>query len=91
MAGDGGLNALSLLPENELPQWQQNIALRAENPSGRAVRDNQVLFADRMDFLRSNFLQVLDLLIFRQRQPGHWAEVVCHFFLLVSMFTYGQV
>ena len=31
MAGDGGLNALSLLPENELPQWQQKIALRAEN------------------------------------------------------------
>ena len=31
MAGDGGLNALSLLPENVLPQWQQKIALRAEN------------------------------------------------------------
>ena len=31
-----------------------------------------------------NFLQVLDLLIFRQKQPGHWAEVVCHFHLLVS-------
>ena len=29
MAGDGGLNALSLLPENVLPQWQQKIALRA--------------------------------------------------------------
>ncbi len=38
-----------------------------------------------MDFLQSNFLQVLDLLIFRQKQPGHWAEVVCHFHLLVSM------
>ena len=37
MAGDCGLNALSLLPENELPQWQQKIALRAENPSGRCV------------------------------------------------------
>ena len=34
MAGDCGLNALSLLPENVLPQWQQKIALRAENPSG---------------------------------------------------------
>jgi hypothetical protein len=33
MAGDCGLNALSLLPENVLPQWQQKIALRAENPS----------------------------------------------------------
>ena len=30
MAGDCGLNALSLLPENELPQWQQKIA-DAEN------------------------------------------------------------
>ena len=30
MAGDGGLNALSLLPENVLPQWQQKIA-DAEN------------------------------------------------------------
>jgi hypothetical protein len=30
MAGDGGLNALSLLPENVLPQWQQKIAHRAE-------------------------------------------------------------
>ena len=30
MAGDGGLNALSLLLENVLPQWQQKIALRAE-------------------------------------------------------------
>jgi hypothetical protein len=28
------------------------------------------------------FLQVLDLLIFRQKQPGHWAEVVCHFLKL---------
>jgi len=26
MAGDCGLNALSLLPENVLPQWQQKIA-----------------------------------------------------------------
>ena len=26
MAGDGGPNALSLLPENVLPQWQQKIA-----------------------------------------------------------------
>ena len=30
MAGDCGLNALSLLPENVLPQWQQKIA-NAEN------------------------------------------------------------
>ena len=61
MAGDGGLNALSLLPENVLPQWQQKIALRAENPSGH--RHNDMVEAN---FLRSNFLQVLDLLIFLQ-------------------------
>ncbi len=28
---------------------------------------------------KCDFLQVLDLHIFRQKQPGHWAEVVCHF------------
>ena len=28
MAGDCRLNALSLLPENVLPQWQQKIASR---------------------------------------------------------------
>ena len=30
-----------------------------------------------------NFLQVLDLHIFLQTQPGHWAEVVC-------IFTFSQ-
>ena len=34
MAGDCGLNALSLLPENEQAQYLQKIALRAENPYG---------------------------------------------------------
>ena len=34
MADDLGPMAWSFLPENELPQWQQKIALRAENPSG---------------------------------------------------------
>ena len=45
------------------------------------------------NFLRSNYLQVLDLLIFRQIQPGHWGRgclpfspnfecyLVCHFHL----------
>ena len=37
MAGDCGLNALSLLPENEQVQYLQKIALRAENPSGPKV------------------------------------------------------
>ena len=32
-----------------------------------------------------NFLQVLDLHIFRQKQPGHWAEVVCHFHLPLNL------
>ena len=76
MAGDRGLNALSLLPENELPQWQQKIALRAENPSGH--RHNDMVEAN---FLRSNFLQVLDLLIFLQKQPGHWGRGCLHFHL----------
>jgi hypothetical protein len=31
MAGDCGLNALSLLPENVLPQWQQKIANAKNN------------------------------------------------------------
>ena len=63
MAGDGGLNALSLLPENELPQWQQKIALRAENKASpdRDCMGTNIFFAH----LR-NFLQVLDLHIFRQ-------------------------
>ena len=42
MAGDCGLNALSLLPENMLPQWQQKIALRAENPSGHTAYNDMV-------------------------------------------------
>ena len=45
MAGDCGLNALSLLPENVLPQWQQKIA-NAEN-SPRPIQN-----CVRMDFLR---------------------------------------
>ena len=31
--------------------------------------------------------QVLDLHIFRQKQPGHWAEVVCHFHLLIIIYS----
>jgi hypothetical protein len=29
-------------------------------------------------------LQVLNLLIFLQKQPGHWAEVVCIFTFFLS-------
>ena len=32
-----GFNSPSLNPENELPQWQQKIALRAENHLGRGA------------------------------------------------------
>ena len=79
MAGDCGLNALSLLPENMLPQWQQKIALRAENPSGHTAYNDMV----EANFLRSNFLQVLDLHIFLQKQPGHWGRGCLHFHLLL--------
>ena len=34
MADNLGPMAWLFLPENVLPQWQQKIALRAENPSG---------------------------------------------------------
>ena len=82
MAGDGGLNALSLLLENVLPQWQQKIALRAEN-SPRP--HHQISGAGWIFCTKCDFLQVLDLLIFRQKQPGHWAEVVCHFHLTFNV------
>ena len=78
-------NALSLLPENVLPQWQQKIALRAKNPSGHRQYNEAV----EANFLRSNFLQVLDLLIFRQKQPGHWGRGCLpfspYFVILVKM------
>ena len=32
-----------------------------------------------------DFLQVLDLLIFRQKWPGYWAEVICHFCLPLNV------
>ena len=53
MAGDCGLNALSLLPENELPQWQQKIALRAENPYGHKQDTiwTCFIFRTKCDFL----------------------------------------
>ena len=39
-----------------------------------------------------NFLQVLDLHIFLQKQPGHWAEVVCifTFFYISYLFANGN-
>ena len=67
-------------PENVLPQWQQKIAY-AENTS----RPYHLFASEWIFCTKCNFLQVLDLHIFRQKQPGHWAEVVCHFLLFVSM------
>ena len=38
-----------------------------------------------------NLLQVLDLHIFLQKQPGHWAEVVCNFHLsFISLFLLAK-
>ena len=47
---------------------------------GLAVKD---LGAGWIFRTKCDFLQVLDLLIFLQKQPGHWAEVVCIFTLLL--------
>ena len=82
MAGDCGLNALSLLPENVLPQWQQKIAFAKNN----ACPKNKNLGPDGIFCTKCNFLQVLDLHIFLQKQPGHWAEVVCNFHLSFYSF-----
>ena len=38
MADNLGPMAWLFLPENELPQWQQKIALRAENTSSQKKR-----------------------------------------------------
>ena len=48
----------------------------------KLVRNLIYLGPDGFSAHLRNFLQVLDLHIFRQKQPGHWAEVVCHFHLL---------
>jgi hypothetical protein len=57
-----GFNSPSLNPENELPQWQQKIALRAEN----TPRPYHLFVAEWIFRTKCDFLQVLDLLIFRQ-------------------------
>ena len=69
-------------PENVLPQWQQKNAY-AKN---KARPNNKTLGPDGIFCTKCNFLQVLDLLIFRQKQPCYWAEVVCHFHLLYILF-----
>ena len=78
-----GFNSPSLNPENVLPQWQQKIA-DAENNVGR-YWDKAL---DPFIFCtKCNFLQVLDLHIFLQKQPGHWGRGCLHFHLnLISLF-----
>ena len=57
-------------PENVLPQWQQKIAMQ------KIMRVDEVTALDPLIFCtKCNFLQVLDLLIFLQKQPGHWGIV----------------
>ena len=56
-----GFNSPSLNPENELPQWQQKIALRAEN----TPRPYHLFVAEWIFRTKCDFLQVLDLHIFR--------------------------
>jgi hypothetical protein len=78
MAGDGGLNTLSLLPENVLPQWQQKIADAENTPCPYYVGGRRI-FRTKCDFL-----QVLDLLIFRQ--PGTAIDAsAAAIFTLLSM------
>ena len=71
MAGDCGLNALSLLPENMLPQWQQKIAY-AENID---CPNYSHLGAERIFRTKCDFLQVLDLHIFRIERRAIEAHV----------------
>ena len=79
MAGDCGLNALSLLPEKELPQWQQKIAY-AENtanpyclgPCGFSARSAIFCRYWTCSFSGRNNQAIV-------------AEVVCHFHLLVHL------
>ena len=90
MAGDCGLNALSLLPENVLPQWQQKICTSCRKSWLVGII---IYFGAGWIFrTKCDFLQVLDLLIFLQKQPGHWAEVVCifTFFYIPYLFAKWQ-
>ena len=90
MAGDCGLNALSLLPENVLPQWQQKICTSCRKSWLVGII---IYFGAGWIFrTKCDFLQVLGLLIFLQKQPGHWAEVVCifTFFYIPYLFAKWQ-
>ena len=77
-----GFNSPSLNPENEQVQYLQKIALRAENPAAPSVF-YYILGLMFIFCTKCNFLLPLRQHIFLQKQPGHWAEVVCHFQLLL--------
>ena len=79
MAGDCGLNALSLLPENVLPQWQQKIALRAENPSGHT----DIMIWSRRIFCAAIFCRYWTCSFSRRNNQAIRAEGVCIFTLLL--------
>ena len=77
-----GFNSPSLNPENELPQWQQKIALRAEN----TPRPYHLFVAEWIFRTKCDFLQVLDLHIFRQ--PGTAIDAsAAAIFTLLSMLS----
>ena len=73
MAGDGGLNALSLLPENVLPQWQQKIA-NAENTANPYCRGPNGFSARSAIFCRYWTCSFSG-----RNNQAIGAEVVCHF------------
>ncbi len=86
MAGDCGLNALSLLPENMQVQYLQKIALRAENP----FVPKMTIIGTIYIFCVSNFLLPLRQLIFRQKQPGHWGRGCLPFSPYFTLRTHGK-
>ena len=86
MAGDCGLNALSLLPENVLPQWQQKIALRAENPSGP---HRHIMIWSRRIFCAAIFCRYWTCSFSCRNNQAIGAEVVC-IFTYLSIFLYRR-
>ncbi len=106
MAGDCGLNALSLLPENVLPQWQQKIA-NAENTANPYCRGPYGFSARSAIFCRywtctfSCSLRNATLSAFEEGAPFMGtalaeyeqcigAEVVC-IFTYLSIFLYRRL
>ena len=76
MAGDCGLNALSLLPENVLPQWQQKI-MRVDIMTTHWI---QLFFARSAIFCR-----YWTCTFSGRNNQAIGAEVVCHFHPTLSV------